>query len=164
MKNLFLLRHAKSSWANSELRDFDRPLNKRGKRDAPRMSSWFGSLETFNGLIISSPAKRAKSTAEVMARELGVSLQENDGLYTFSNQNIFEELIWTTPEEYEDLMLVGHNEIISAVANDFCDSSVDRMVTCSLVCLEFDVKSWSEVQPGTGNKRFHAYPKMFRDA
>ena len=118
MKYLYLIRHAKSSWSDPSLSDFDRPLNKRGKRDLPVMGQRMATYEPKPELIISSPAKRARRTARGIGSALGFSKREivlDEELYTFSPEGFFQ-VLQRTPEVIQVLAMVGHNHGLTECA------------------------------------------------
>jgi len=142
MKQLLVLRHAKSSWKDSTLTDFNRPLNERGKRDAPRMGKLLSQLDLTPDLIITSAAVRAKLTAEAVADNCGY---DGDILAT-------PDLYMGMPEDYitvlnqiEDvytrIMIVGHNPGIEDFVEDLTDQW-HRMPTAALAYIKLDIKNW----------------------
>ena len=109
MKYLYLIRHAKSSWSDPSLSDFDRPLNKRGKRDAPFMGGRMASFAQRPEMMVSSPAKRARTTARIIGTQIGFSKKDIvliKKLYTFSSAPLLE-VIRKTEDSISTLALVG---------------------------------------------------------
>ena len=145
MKTLLILRHAKSSWKDSSLADHDRPLNKRGKRDAPRMGQLLRQEDLLPELIISSSAKRARTTAEHVAEESGYEgeLSFSRDLYAFDAE-AYLETINGIPDEYNCVMLVGHNpgmeELIEILTDEY-----QRFPTAALAQIELPIESWRQV-------------------
>jgi phosphohistidine phosphatase len=161
MKRLYLIRHAKSSWKDTGLDDIDRPLNKRGKRDAPFMGQRLKESGVSPGLILSSPAKRALRTAKIIAKELGYSkenIEIRDALYLQGIPAIIRE-IRTIDTDYDTVMLFGHNPDFTMLAEHLTDYQVDNIPTCGIFCIDFNVGSWTEVDEGGGNFVFFDYPK-----
>lgn len=164
-KILYLLRHAKSSWKDSSLYDFDRPLNKRGKRDAPFMGGVLKDKGVLPDLIISSPAKRAITTARKVAKEIGYPKD-----HIIGNENIYEasvsdllDLINALDDSLNSAMLVGHNPTFTALANYLTDTaSFDNVPTCGVVAIAFPGNDWKGVDEGTGKLLFFEYPKKYR--
>ena len=162
MKQLVLIRHAKSSWSDPALADRDRPLNKRGLRDAPRMG--LRLVERFGDSsisIISSPALRAKSTAHILAGELGVAESDvvlKDFLYHAEVEALMRA-VETLDDSSERVLLVGHNPGLTDFASELCGKAVKWMPTCGIVALNFDVDSWVDVQLGRGQLDWLDCPK-----
>jgi phosphohistidine phosphatase len=145
MKKLLLLRHAKSSWKDTDLADHDRPLAKRGTRDAPRMGRLMREKGLLPEVILSSTAKRARATAEAVAQECGYAgeLQTEPELYAFDAEPYLATLA-ALPEDYECVMLVGHNpameELLEALTGEFL-----RFPTAALAELSLPIASWREI-------------------
>jgi len=145
MKTLLLLRHAKSSWKESALSDHDRPLNKRGKRDAPRMGELMVKEELYPDLIISSSAKRARMTTELLVSAAGYDPEivfERD-LYA-AWPDAYIETLNVLPDTYERVMVVGHNpgleELLEILTDEF-----ERMPTTALAVVTLPITSWREL-------------------
>ena len=161
MKTLYLVRHAKSSWKFPELRDFDRPLNGRGKRNAPDMGKRLKAMGILPDLLIASPANRALTTARKIAENIGYPVEdilENDDIY-HGSENTLLQVIKSADGDVNELMLFGHNPGFTDLANLLGDQWIDNIPTCGIVALGFDVTDWSEVTPGTGRNLFFDYPK-----
>ncbi|RRJ84932.1 SixA phosphatase family protein [Aestuariirhabdus litorea] len=146
MKQLLILRHAKSSWSHPELSDFDRPLNARGQRTAPKMAALVHEHFPDLSLILSSPARRAKETAQAVARRFGGQphLELEPDLYHADALQI-RHCLAGCDERHPCVMLVGHNpgleECISELDGDFCDP----LPTAGLVVLECAIEQWREL-------------------
>lgn len=146
MKTLFLVRHAKSSWDDTTLPDKDRPLNDRGKRDAPKMGKRLAKRDVKPGLILSSPAMRALATAEIIARKLDYKLKDivvDDRLYPGDADELLN-VIHRLDDELERVMLFGHNPALTELAHRLSSEIVD-MPTCAVAKFTFTAKSWSSV-------------------
>jgi phosphohistidine phosphatase len=145
VKTLTLIRHAKSSW-KKPLPDRLRPLNKRGKREAPMMGERLAKREIEPDLIISSPATRALVTAEAIAREIGYpeeDIHADERLYGASSFELLE-IIQELDNHLDHVMLFGHNPGLTDLVNDLgCD--IDNIPTCGVVKLEFDTDSWAHI-------------------
>ncbi len=164
MKRLFLVRHAKSSWKDPELEDFDRPLNKRGKRDAPVMGQKLQQRKTQIDLIISSPAKRAKNTAEFIAGKISYYPREIlwlESVYTASSQTLFN-LVHKIEDTFQNVMLVGHNPGLTSLAERLTGREIDNIPTCGIVAVDFEVDSWKHIKDMPGKLVFFDYPKKTR--
>ena len=159
MKQLFLIRHAKSDWSTS-VSDYYRPLNKRGLLDAPKMGKRFHGLFGCPDIIISSGAKRAFHTAELFAKELEFDVKKinhNDQLYHASTQD-FIEVIKVIDEQVETAMLVSHNPGISQTVYTLTNHYVDMKTAC-VVGIEKDTKNWQDFRPGKCHIFTHLSPK-----
>ena len=161
-KTLYLVRHAKSSWEDSSLADYDRPLNKRGKRDAPEMGRRLAKQNIRPDQVISSPAKRAKKTASAMAEMVGYppkKIQWEKNLYHALPETLLE-YIHQAPADCESLMLVGHNPGLTDFYNALSDEEIENIVTAGVVCLTFDTDSWHEITLNeNGTLAWYDYPK-----
>ncbi len=161
MLELFLLRHAKSSWDDPEVSDFDRPLNKRGKEDAPKMGEHLASVGVRPDLIVASPAKRAKKTAKAVARALGYDEERivwKESIYEASPQTLLY-LICALPQEAKRVMLVGHNPGLTMLANLLGDVTIDNIPTAGVVGIAFDAKTWDAACKMRGHTIMFDYPK-----
>jgi phosphohistidine phosphatase len=143
MKTLLLMRHAKSSWDDASLADFDRPLNGRGKRDAPLMGKMLARMDLVPDLIIASTARRAARTAELVAQALAF-----EGKVTFTDElyhaspDIYVELARLTPQTTETLLMVGHNPGIEEAIDLLCGIG-EHMPTGAIACLRLPVDNWN---------------------
>jgi phosphohistidine phosphatase len=160
MKTLLLLRHAKSSWKDSDQEDHDRPLNKRGKRDAPRMGKLLSDQNLVPDLIVSSSAKRTRRTAELVAEaaEYRGETRLIGDLYEASADRLFDT-IRNLPEAADRVLIIGHNpgleELLEAVTKTY-----RPLTTGALAWLEFSVESWREINRGTvAELRQHWQPR-----
>jgi phosphohistidine phosphatase len=145
MKTLLLMRHAKSSWDDPQLDDHDRPLNPRGQRDAPRMGSWLHRQAFAPDRIVTSTALRARTTAEIVARQCGVEqrITTTPDLYHASADD-WRDTIQQLPATDQHVLCVGHNPGLE----DFLAASVGRFVrmpTAAIAHLTFDVGQWQDV-------------------
>ncbi len=164
MKTLYLMRHAKSSWKQPELSDFDRPLNKRGKRDVPFIAKLLRDMGVKPDVIMTSPTMRALSTAKILTEELKYPREKivvNDLLYEGGKEELVE-VIRATDRTIGKLMMVGHNPALTEVVNYF-SPGVENIPTCGIVCLEFNLDSWKQVDQNRGKLKFFEYPKKYFD-
>lgn len=161
MKTLYLVRHAKSSWDDHDLSDFERPLNHRGEKDAPRMGKFFAHKKFFPELIISSPAVRAYTTAKIVANELNYpkdKLKTDSRIYEAAMKHLVE-IIHDIDDSISSVMMFGHNPGFTNLANQLGDKFIDNMPTCSLAAIEMDINSWKEVTRYCGKLVMFEYPK-----
>ncbi|MEM7163431.1 MAG: histidine phosphatase family protein [Bacteroidota bacterium] len=162
MKTLFINRHAKSSWKDYSLKDFDRPLNKRGKLNAAFMAEMFASEYSID-LIISSPAKRARKTAEYFATAQGIStesIQFNEIIYGASISEMMT-LLQDIPSSINKVMIFGHNPTFNDLAEYLDHNFMDHLVTCARVQIEFDIDNWKLLSKNLGRTIAHHYPRMY---
>jgi phosphohistidine phosphatase len=161
MKELILIRHAKSDWDNPSLSDFERPLNKRGKADAPLMAHRLLDKKIKIDVFISSPAKRAKKTASIFAKEYKMDKKDIlffEELYG-AEANIFFEVIRNTNEKFDNLAIFSHNPGITDFANLLCDVRIDNIPTCGVFAVKIDTKSWADFKEAKKDFWFFDYPK-----
>ncbi len=161
MKSLLLIRHAKSDWADLSLKDFDRPLNDRGKRDAPAMAHRLLDKKIKIDAFISSPAKRAKKTAELFASQYKSDKKDIiffDKLY-LADTAAFYDVISQTDDEYSTIAVFSHNEGITTFANQLSDVRVDDMPTCSIFGVKMNLKKWKDFREAEKEFWFFDYPK-----
>ena len=162
MKKLVLLRHAKSSWDNMGLSDFERPLNERGKRDAPIMGQHLAKKRHLKlDSIIASPAKRALKTAKIIAGELRFSeekITKNSSIYGAGLAEMLS-IISKIDDTLNTVMLVGHNPTFTTLAYYLTHNPVDNIPTCGVFCVDFDAKKWQDITEASGKLDFFDYPK-----
>lgn len=153
MKNLILIRHAKSSW-DAPLIDKDRPLSKRGIDDAHLVSSNVSSYLPKTFIVWSSTAQRARNTAYIFAHNLSIPIENivfKDDLYTFESKNL-EKVIKSCDNKYDNLILFGHNEAITNFVNTFGNLALDNVPTSGFVSITFDEKDWKSIGKGKTEK------------
>jgi phosphohistidine phosphatase len=161
MKNIVLVRHAKSSWENMFLSDHDRPLNPRGKKDAPDMGDRLKARELKPSLIISSTAKRARLTAKKIAKKIGFSkdrIMLTKALYHADDYSIFE-IIKSLDDAHDTVMLFGHNPGITECANLLTGNNIINIPTCGAASISFNCSSWKDIEKRAGSMIFYDYPK-----
>lgn len=157
MKTLLLARHAKSDWGTADLRDHDRPLNARGRRDAPVMAQRLRAEGVDVERIVSSTATRARRTADAYAAELGLAVVEDPALYAASAHTILG-IAATLRDDVAVAMLVGHNPgMADAVAE--LTGSFAELPTCAVAECRVDVGSWGELVDGSGTLRLLRTPR-----
>ena len=161
MKILYIVRHAKSSWSNPGLTDKERPLNNRGKMNAPEMGARLVDNQIKPDIMISSPAKRARSTAKKIAKIIQYPKKEiviSDELYHAGEQTMLG-LIQSQKNEFDHVMIFGHNPGFTDFANDLCGISIYNIPTSGIVGIKFNVDRWDQVDFRTGELLFFDYPK-----
>ena len=162
MKTLLLIRHAKSSWDNFSLSDFERPLNERGKTDAPKMGERLRKKGVKIDSFISSPAKRAKKTAEYFIKEFDRDKDEiifNSSLYDASVSD-FNATVKTIDDKYNNVAIFSHNPGITQFANELVSGAgIDNMPTSSVFAVKADVDKWKNYSKAKKEFLFFEYPK-----
>lgn len=161
VKRLCLVRHAKSSWDDPSLDDFERPLNDRGKKDAPRMAKRFKEKEQAADLLYSSPAKRAWKTCKAFAEILNVgksSIKADEALYHADEDSLLQ-LVRGLSDKRKTVLLFGHNPGLTSFANLLTGESIMNIPTCGMAMITFRVKKWKEVSAGKGKLEFFDFPK-----
>lgn len=162
MRELILIRHAKSDWSNPLLDDFERPLNKRGSKNAPFMAKILKKEIQKPDLIISSPSFRTKLTLEYFLKE-----------FEYKGEVIFEKSIYEAPylnllkaiknvdDKYKTIFLIGHNPGLNDLANFLLGSFEDNIPTSGVLKIDFDTNSWKNISKDNSKLIFFKYPKMF---
>jgi phosphohistidine phosphatase len=165
VKTLYLIRHAKSDWDDPSLADFDRPLNARGKRDAPRMGKWLKKHKEIPDFIIASPAKRAKKTAQKIAEETGYAeknIHWEKQLYE-TEIPVWLKCVCAIDNKYDNVFLIAHNDTLTRFANYLCDAHIDNVPTCGIVKISFPISDWNEVSVHSGDFQWFQFPKNIQD-
>jgi phosphohistidine phosphatase len=159
MKSLLVLRHAKSSWENSELSDFERPLNKRGFEAIQLIGQEFYRLNLEPNLILSSPAKRAKQTAILVKESGGINceIRYEETIYEASVMRLLH-LVSEIDDKFNSVLLVGHNPGLEELIR-VLTGKIQVMPTATLAKLDLDIESWSEVAAECGSLDLAITPK-----
>ena len=162
MKSLAILRHAKSSWDDHGLADFERPLADRGRRDAPMMATRLAERGLKPDLVITSPAARAEQTAELVTAGLGtiaVETRRDARLYLASPGDLLE-VIRSIDEPFANVILVGHNPGLTLLGNLLLpELKLLNLPTCGVIAMRCTIELWSEIDPSTTSLEFYDYPK-----
>ena len=170
MKSLFLLRHAKSSWANPGLDDFDRPLNARGEKAAPKMAAYMRTHGLVPDLVLCSTARRAEQTWDLIDRSLdaGMPVKRLRGLYLASPSRLLE-IIRRQSDAVARLLVVAHNPGMEVLAAALAGPGSDpghlataktKFPTAALAVIRFDDDGWSGLSPGSGRLVDFAVPRL----
>lgn len=160
-KRLILLRHAKSSWKEAALADFDRPLSGRGKRDAPAMAQRLKQWGIRPDLILSSPAKRARKTAKIAAEELGYpgkAIRCDERLYLQGVKALLAVLT-ETDDRCDEVMLVGHNPDMTELAERLTGDDFGEIPTAGAVVIRIEGTNWRDLAESGGATLLFDYPK-----
>jgi phosphohistidine phosphatase len=161
MKMLYLIRHAKSSWAEQGLDDFQSPLNQRGKNDGVAMAKRLAAAGIRPDLIVASPAVRAKKTARFMAEGTGYNrdaIQYDNNLY-LGSFSYHCRLIATLFEQVDVLFLVGHNNTLTELAEHLSGRTLGNVPTCGVVALDYSDEGRFTGTAGRGKLAFFWFPK-----
>lgn len=159
MKTLYILRHAKSSWDNPDLADFDRPLNSRGLNAARFMGELIFKRNLQPQVIVSSPAKRAKQTAVFVKEiaEIKSPIIFDEKIYEASSRTLFN-LVLEFDDKYESVLLVGHNPGLEDLVRILTRQTV-VLPTAALSKISLGIESWAKISVGCGNLDFLIRPK-----
>jgi len=155
-KILYIARHAKSSWDDMSLSDFERPLNARGKRDVPFIAELLKNKSIKPDLILSSPAKRAKKTAKHYHKTLGGELRFDARIYEASSLTLYQ-LVQEALQSVESVMIVGHNPGLSTLNDMLSDKSIYNIPTAGVVGISFENPTLEK----KGKALFFEYPKKY---
>lgn len=162
VRNLFLIRHAKSSWDNPTLRDFERSLNERGLDIAPKMAAFMKSAGITPDLIVSSPAKRAIDTARFFAIRYNIpeeKILQIKEIYEATPMEV-ERIISNLPPEANTVFMFGHNPTFTEVANRFTDDLIFNLPTCGIVQIESSAPDWRSMYEGNSKVVGRWFPKL----
>ena len=160
-RTLFLIRHAKSSWKEAGLDDMERPLNNRGKTDAPRMGKHLAKYKLKPEVFISSPAERAYKTAVKICRALNYKKSDiriDERIYSTGAMGLFE-VLRNIDDTFKTAAVVGHNPDITHLVNKLSNSEFENVPTCAVAVIRFKADSWNRIQTGKGKLVDYFIPK-----
>ena len=163
MKILYLVRHAKSSWKDESISDAERPLNKRGERDAPFMAELLCLKGIQPDLLVSSPALRALSTAKIFAKSfeyLEGRIEIDDRAYLAETSEIWK-IIKSFDDGSDSVMLFGHNPGLTEFVNLFDNVYIDNVPTSAVICIAFSAENWKESNSDKAKVLWVEYPKLY---
>jgi phosphohistidine phosphatase len=167
VRTLYVLRHAKSDWGDASLRDFDRPLNGRGRKSAKAMGRELRERGLTPDLVLLSPSARTTETLARVEEGFGASFEkvEERSIYLAETEELVA-LIRNAPAQSDRLMIVGHNpgmhELVLLLANgprDLREEAAAKFPTGAMAEISFDVGDWSDVTPGSGFIRSFLKPR-----
>lgn len=161
MKTLYVIRHAKSSWDDPTLTDFERPLNNRGKKDAPEMAKRLEKRNVMPDLLLSSPAERAITTCKAIAEKIQYPLSKiktDKNLYHAEDAEILR-IIQGLDNTYSCVWIFGHNPGLTDFVNLVADAGIDNIPTAGVVACSLTINSWDEAGKKNGSVIFFDYPK-----
>lgn len=159
-KRLYLVRHAKSSWSNARQSDFQRPLSERGLQAAPLMARRLKEREEIPSLMVSSPAKRAITTALLFAETFGhpeEAIERKMEIYTGGAEALLE-IVRSLPEDCRSAMLFGHNPSMTIFSNLLSGEQLADMATCGVICIDMGKPLWREIGERSGRRLWYDYP------
>lgn len=160
-KTVLLIRHAKSSWENFSVKDFDRPLNDRGKKDAPAMAKRLLDKNIQIDAFIASPAKRALKTAEAFCKVFDTKKEKIiffEELY-LAGPDTFTDVISKTDEKFDNIAIFSHNNGITDFANTLTTARIDEIPTCGIFAIKVNAKSWKDFAQAEKEFWFSDWPK-----
>lgn len=162
MLQLTLIRHAKSSWQEAGLRDFDRPLNARGLRDAPNMGKLIKERGLLFDSIVASPALRAVHTARLIAEQLGYAEQSITTLQQLYEASVDTLLrcVQSLEPQYTRVALVAHNPGLTGLCNFMGGEAIDNLPTCAIAVIEFPLDDWRAVYRDSGTLKMLLTPRQ----
>jgi phosphohistidine phosphatase len=161
VKTLYIIRHAKSSWVDVGLRDFDRPLSERGEKDAPRMGKRLKERAVVPDLLLSSPAKRAIKTGKFIAKALDYPKEKivQDKRLYHADADAILAILSTMNDAHDTVLLFGHNPGLTEFANMLLNQTIMNIPTTGVVAGRLSIVSWKNVKPGCGKMIFFDFPK-----
>lgn len=161
MKYLYLIRHAKSNWSDESQSDFERGLNKRGQKAVLTMSEVLKKKKIMPDLILSSSAKRAKLTADGLAKNIGYSgnIRYSDALYMAEPEEVIA-MIKGLKDKYETVFIVGHNPETTELTELLTDAYIENVPTLGIVALDLSIEHWKKIKAENVKLNFFIYPKM----
>ncbi len=165
MKQLYLMRHAKSDWSGYYVSDFERTLNKRGRKAAPLMGEVLAQMGIAPDLIVASPATRAKMTAEFVAGALGYLAEKirfAEDIYEASVPELMR-IVHALPDDVDKVLIVGHNPAMTGLINTLGDLELENLPTAGVAGFAFDTDRWQDIAPHTGRVLFYEYPKKYKE-
>ena len=165
MKTLYLIRHAKSSWAEVGMKDFDRSLEERGLKDAPKMAKLLREMSVQPDYMVSSPAKRAFTTAQYFALGLDFpigKIEKEMEIYEAEEATLLH-IVQGLPDEKNTILMFGHNPGFTYFANKFAKKQIENVPTCGIVVIELTGDKWKDFNEKTAKVKDFLYPKSLND-
>lgn len=165
MKTLYIIRHAKSDWNDPSLSDFQRPLNKRGQKNAPFMGEMLAHNNIHPDLIVSSPAVRAKTTAQEIAHKVEYESKKiiyEDELYMGGVDEI-EGILKKIPDSTHTVFLIAHNPGLTHFAEYVSGYAIDNIPTCGIFCVRLKDNTWKSIGKNAARYVSFEYPKKYQN-
>lgn len=163
MKTLVIVRHAKSDWSDPNITDIERPLNKRGKRDAPFMAKLIKEQGLTPDLILTSPAERALQTVKYFVEQFKINKSKvivREEIYSNGSVAI-RNLLSKIDNSHQTIFLFGHNPDLTSLANQLLDVFIENIPTSGIIGIDFDFDSWDNILNSRGKLRLFEYPKKY---
>jgi phosphohistidine phosphatase len=163
-KRLLIMRHAKSSWDQLDLDDFQRPLLPKGESRTNLVSDALKEMQLIPDQIICSPAVRALTTAKLVMKNLDIKedkLITEQNLY-FRSEDDYFNTVFACPNEIETLMIVGHNPMITSFSNFFLTEKIENLPTSGIIGLEFECEKWEDIAASSCNNIARLFPKKMK--
>lgn len=164
MKTLTLIRHAKATWEKSDWQDFERPLNERGYNDAALLASKLTGYFIEPDVIISSPAVRAFTTAEIFIEKVPFKNSKfiKDIFIYEKGAKYILNLVKNLDSNVNSAMIFGHNPDITSLSTYYSGDFFENVPTCGIICLVFDTDDWQDTAKNNGKIKFFVYPKIYK--
>ena len=167
MKTLYIIRHAKSAWDRPELSDFNRPLNERGKKEAKRTGKWLAEHEVCPNLVLSSPAKRAKSTIKRVCKQIEYPFEKvafEHGIYDHHMDGVdwYLAYLMDIDDRNDTIFIVWHNNAWDQLWSYLAGRDIWHLLPGWIFLIQFDVNSWSEISYWNGNLQLILNPKELK--
>jgi len=162
MKKLIFIRHGRAEDPAPEISDFERSLTLKGKIISKLMARKLREKENSQGIMITSPAFRALETAFIFAEEFKIEPEKiviKRNLYYKMNFHYLHEILSLVSEDTDSITLFGHNPSFTEMANSLCKGGCDFMPKCGIICISFNIRTWSEIRPNTGKQEYFLKPE-----
>ena len=163
MKTVYIVRHAKSSWKDTGLTDEQRPLLEKGKKRTKKIIDFLHEKKITVDCIISSHAVRALQTAKILAYALHYPddrIRIDPHVYSSDGERLFDQF-YDISEEYDSVMIIGHNPALTDFVNHFLDPRIDNLPTSGVVSISFHTDRWEEIPTSKFRVNFIIYPKIY---
>lgn len=163
MKTIYFTRHAKSSWSSNASKDIDRPLNKRGKRDAPFMANLLLDKKVKIDGIIKSPAQRITETVAPFVKALQLTNNQIITERSIYEGSMFDllDIVHSAPEDWNTIMIFGHNPAMTYIAGHFGGNDISNVPTLGILQVDSGASEWTSVNASNSKISAFYYPKMY---
>lgn len=164
MKTVYILRHAKSSWSDPTLADIERPLNKRGKRDAPLMAEIMRRFNYIPDRIYLSPSARTRATIKPIVKILEIPKEQISIEYPLYHgyYDDYEAIIQNIDADIDSILMVGHNPGITYIANSCAGPILDNVPTSGLLVIQSSIDDWNSFSFSESTLVKYHFPKMYK--
>lgn len=163
MKNLYLIKHAKSDWNTPDISDVEREVTKKGLKDINTIGSYLSLRNTTPDIILSSCALRAAQTCDLLSEKIAFDGPKHylEELY-LTSPDVIREIIMIQESHIDSMFIIGHNPQLTELANILSDEHISKLPSLGVVAIEFDIDEWSELAQSKGEIDFFIYPKQFK--